>query len=105
MRYLLNAPVLTGYGEYLFEGPLSMEFVRGFQASGPTSAIGHEATARFLRERTGSDVQMNRRSVRLLPGDSALVLRLCDRLPEGLLLDDRALARKRHEFGLLTRIG
>ena len=104
MRYLLNTPVLTTYGDYRFEGPLSLDAARAFAADEARSAIGHPGTARFLSQCLGVAVPSQRDAVRMQPGDEALVLRLLDRLPEGAVLDVAALAALPHEFGLLTRL-
>ena len=104
MQYLLNSPVLTGYGEFRFDGPLTLDAARAFAAREPCSAIGHDGTARFLSARLGVDVPCQRASIRMQPGDQALVLRLLERLPEGSVLDADAMAELPHEFGLLTRL-
>jgi len=44
LRYLLNTPVLTSYGDFRFEGPLTLAAARAFVAKGAHSAIGHAAT-------------------------------------------------------------
>lgn len=104
MRYVLNTPMLTTYGEYRFEGPLMLDDARAFAVQPTHSAIGHAGTAQFLSARLGVDVPCRRESIRMQAGDQALVLRLLHRQPEGALLDAEALAQQPHEFGLLTRL-
>lgn len=104
MRYLLNAPILTTHGEYRFEGPLTLDAARAFAAQHARSAIGHDGTARFLSQCLGLAVPCRRDTIRMQPGDQALVLRLLERQAEGALLDAGALAVAPHEFGLLTRL-
>ena len=104
VRYLLNAPILTTYGDYRFEGPLALDAARAFAAEPTRSAIGHAGTAVFLSQCLGVAVPCQRNAIRMQPGDQALVLRLLQRQPEGVLLDAEALAKTPHEFGLLTRL-
>jgi len=104
MRYLLNSPILTGYGLYRFHGPIPPEAIRSLLQQGFVSAIGHETTALYLSELLGLPVPRNRQAVRLEPGDQAVVFRLLERLPEGALLDAHALKSIPQEFGLLERL-
>ena len=103
IRYLLNTPILTAYGDYRFTGPLSVEAARAFVAEGAVSAIGHAAAAEFLGRLLGREVTINRITIVMEPGDQALVLRLKERLPEGVILDAEQMEKVRYELALLER--
>lgn len=103
MRYLLNSPVLTGYGRYQMD-PLTLEQARAMARLGFISAVGHAATAEYLTHLLGVEVREQRQSVRMAPGDTALVFRLVNRPPEGRILDAGELARLPQEFARLRRI-
>ncbi len=103
MRYLLNAPVLTSCGLYRMR-PLSLARAR-LLARGPlVSAVGHAATAQHLGRLLGVEVPEHRQTIRMLPGDDALVFRLLQRPPEGVIHDADALQACAQEFAFLRRL-
>lgn len=103
MPFLLNAPLLTEYGEYTFSGPLTPAQARERVREGAISAIGHAGAAALLGRLLGIEVPERREAIRMQAGDAALVLRLTQRLPEGVVLDADALAQWPHELAWLER--
>lgn len=104
MLYLMNSPVMTGYGSFSFEPVATIEAARALLEGGFESAIGHQGAADLMAADLGVDVPVVRRRVVLQPGDRALCLRLTERLREGEILNRDALHSLPHEYGLITRI-
>ena len=101
--YLLNSPVLTAYGEYRFEGPITADAARELLADGFISAIGHKTAADFLSQLLQLTVPFDRSRIEMQPGDHAVILRLMERLPEGHVLSKEEAATYPHELSVLQR--
>lgn len=102
--YIINSPVLTGYGLWELTGPLVSDDARALLARGFVSAIGHEASAEVLSQILNITIPVNRIHIRMQTGDEALILRLLQRLPEGKVLDEIELKTLDFELGLLKRL-
>jgi hypothetical protein len=102
--YILNAPVITAYGEWQFNGPLSVVEAQEVLRDGFVSAMGHQGTAELLSTLLDIIVPTNRISIEMQPGDKALVFRLKQRMEEGKVFSKTEIAQLPFELGLLTRI-
>jgi hypothetical protein len=101
--YVINSPVLSAFGRWRFQGPLEVSLARSVLKDGFLSAVGHQASARFLSHALGMEIPVNRVRIAMEPGDRALVLRLNARLPEGSLLSESEMDELPFELGLLER--
>lgn len=110
MRYLLNSAVITAPGDYRYE-IATPEVARAWFNAGPVqSTIGYEQTAEALSQVLGSPVEVNRATIQMEPGDTALVFRLVfppgtpriDPADKGRLQE--AVLAGQFELGLLVRL-
>jgi hypothetical protein len=88
-KYLLNAfslSMLPDISLLLTVRSAEVGEVKKLLGSDFISAIGHESTAALLSNILGVDVKFNRTSIKLEPGDVAVVFQLLGRLPEGRVL-------------------
>lgn len=105
----LNASILTTYGIYRYEA-LTCEAARQLiadarRAGRPLySGVGHRATATLMTRLLGVEVPFNRVTIEHLPGESAIVLRLNQRPPEGVVLSVADIEAIGYELGLVTRL-
>ena len=90
MVYLSNAfslGMLSG-NSVLTVVELSNDQAISLLKDGFQSAVGHQATADFIKNLTGIDIPVNRVSLSLKTGDKILVVQLQGRLPEGKVLTE-----------------
>ena len=102
MIYVMNSPILTAHGRYTYER-IDIEQARQLLKKPFESAIGHEATAKFLSKLVGVEIPVNRVSITMRPGDVAVIFRVLKRIEEGKVLTEEELRKVPYELGLLRR--
>lgn len=103
MLTILNSPVLTDYGSFLFQPITLKDARRRVRESDWESAVGHEETARVISELLQIRCAKNRISYHQQVGDSALVFSLKARPPEGRILSRQEIEQVGYSWGLLVR--
>lgn len=104
--YLLNTPVLTSLGVYQhYKATLDTVKTMLNNATQVVSAVGHEATAKLMSQVLGYPVATNRVAVTMEQGDIAIVFRMLQRLPEGVVLSEQELLQVPYEITVLEHKG
>lgn len=101
---LMNAPILTAEGCFEYRRTTVDVCRRLIREDGFESAIGHDATARALGELLNAEVLVNRINATQQIGQTAIVLKVRGRLPEGQILDEAALNALGYDLFTMERI-
>jgi hypothetical protein len=101
MYTLLNTSILTAYGKFAYEEITLEEAREWLTAEGFDSAIGHQSTADIMSTLLGVPVPVNRKTFIQTPGSQAIVFKLKDRAPEGVILTAEQIQAIGYTWGLL----
>ncbi len=76
MKYVLNSAVVTSWGTWEYR-PATLEEARRWLRNGEWySIVRYPDTAEVIRRLTGVEVPVRNESIRMKPGDEALVFRI-----------------------------
>jgi len=105
MITILNCPLLTTVGAFVYE-EISLEEARLLLANNKwQSAVGHEATAKILSRLLGFEIPANRIEYKQEKiGEVALIFNLKKRIPEGKILSEKEIDEIGYKLGKLTKI-
>lgn len=103
MIYLMNTSILPNFGSYTYEPISQKNVVQQLTTRRWTSAVGHDSTAEVVTILTGVPVKMNRITIELKIGDSAIVFKLNSRPPEGAILSREELEKIGFSWGIITK--
>ena len=101
---LLNTTIATTDGDYHIR-TISLNEARVLFANAKSidSAIGHESTASVMSTLLGGSVPMNRQDFAQAVGQTALVLKLNGRAPEGKILSISEIEEMGYTFKAMIR--
>jgi hypothetical protein len=101
---ILNTSIITSVGTYEMT-PTTLEIARILvnKPEGFISAIGHQSTAEILTNLLQIEVPMNRINFEQQVLQMALVFKLKQRAPEGVILSAEQIEEIGYEFFLLKR--
>jgi hypothetical protein len=100
--YILNTSVIPNEGTYSLHRT-DLDTAR-FYAGTAISAIGHESTAQLISQVLGINIPANRTAIEMEPGDYAVVFKLNQRPPEGVVLSCDQLKELGYDFYIMTRL-
>lgn len=101
---ILNTAIATAPGDYEIRAlPLCEARALVIAAPSILSAVGHQATAQVLTELLRREIPVNRIQFAQASGQSALVLKLRGRIPEGVVLDVASMEQIGYDLWLMTR--
>jgi len=104
MLNLLNAPILTSFGNFNYN-PISVEEAKQLVQHGFTSYIGHKITCEIISQILSVEVPERREQYKQQVGEQALIFQLKIRLGPGQVLKTREeIEAVGYEFGLITKI-
>jgi hypothetical protein len=101
---ILNTSIITTVGTYEMV-PTTLEIAKTLvnKPEGFVSAIGHQSTAQILTNLLQIPVPMNRINFEQQVLQMALVFKLKQRAPEGVILTAEQIEENGYEFFLLSR--
>jgi len=101
---LFNGTVATTNGTYSIKDIDIYNAKKYIEQNGFISAIGHEATAEIMSELLGINIPRNRIQFHQQVGQVAIVFKLNERPPEGVILNKEQVERIGYTFKIMERL-
>lgn len=100
----LNSPILTEEGEFKYTKITLKEVIAYMSLLNYDSYIGHQSTADVLSTITKKQIIMNRSQFFQKVGQTAIIFKLQERVPEGVILSIEEIEKIGYDFYELKRI-
>lgn len=101
---LFNGTVATTNGLY-YISDIDIDTARKYvEENGFVSAIGHDATAEIMSTLLGQNIPMNRVQFHQEVGQKAIVFKLNERPPEGVVLTKEEVERIGYSLKIMERL-
>lgn len=101
---LFNGTVATTNGLYLIKDIDVKTAKKYIDDLGYISAIGHEGTAELMSEIFGKEITMNRIQFQQQVGQKAIVFKLNERPPEGVILNRKEIEKIGYKLKIMERL-